>query len=172
MYLSSNQIEALLQMTGFPKIPTYSSATEMATKYSDGKLFVKVWERHQVVPGETLHVGDNPHADVAMAARHGGHACRVGTPRSLLFALHPSLNRPMKRLEDSIYWGTLALRANGLLPLNTEPRLFAEMLRPPLADIVSAAEGGAPLELESAWAHLAAGFPVSTAALNETLWCQ
>lgn len=158
MYLSSDQIARLLDGAGYPQLPVYSSASEHATKFSHGQLFTKVWQRHRIAPSDVLHVGDNIHADVAMAARLGAQACHVGTPRSVLLKLHPKLDRPMKSGDESIYWGTLALRLHTYTPALRHQQCVPDELVAVLADIVSAASAGKPLALDHALTRLEAEF--------------
>jgi predicted HAD superfamily hydrolase len=109
MYLETGQIAELLQAAGYPSLPLYSSATEQLTKYRDGRLFNVAWNHLGKPPEEVVHVGDNPHADIAMASSLGAKTCRVSTPRETLFQLCPSANRPIRDPSESLFMGRIAI---------------------------------------------------------------
>lgn len=110
MYLSAEQIGQLLQKCGYPPIPIYSSATEQQTKSAAGKLFMQVWRHHHVQAADAIHVGDNPHSDIAMAQQLGAATCHLSTPRETLFSVIPALAKPSENIHESVAWGQVAIR--------------------------------------------------------------
>ncbi len=115
MYLTSDQIGRLLRKCGYPPIPIYSSATEQRTKSDAGKLFAQVWRYHDIQAADAIHVGDNPHSDIAMAQQLGVATCRLSTPRETLFGVIPSLARTSKNIDESMTWGQVAIRLHTYL---------------------------------------------------------
>ena len=109
MYLESAQIAALLIQCGYPSLPVFSSATENRTKSDDGELFGRVWDRYGIAPASTIHVGDNPHSDIAMARQFGARACQVSTPRDSLLDLMSAAQIVVGDFESSQGFGRLAI---------------------------------------------------------------
>lgn len=113
MYLSGAQIAALLQATGFPALPVMSSADAGVSKRIGGRLFVLAAQRLGMAPASVLHLGDDWHADVVMARRQGLASRRLVPPRDTLFALRPELAGARLSVEDSRFWGELAIALHG-----------------------------------------------------------
>jgi len=109
MYLSAQQIGTLLQAAGYPRLPVFSSSEANRSKRGDGRLFLHVGEQIGAAPSSWLHVGDNLHADVEMARRHGLSACHVQAPRDTLLALLPNLQSRRRTPEEAVFLGELAI---------------------------------------------------------------
>lgn len=125
MYLSAAQITGLLQAAGYPPLPVFVSSETNASKHGEGRLFSHVGQRLGAEPARWMHVGDNHHADVEMARRHGLATCHLLTPRDTLLALLPALSSAAVRSrlggeEAVVFLGDLAielhLRGAGELP--------------------------------------------------------
>jgi FMN phosphatase YigB (HAD superfamily) len=113
MYLSGAQIAALLQGVGYPTLAVLSSADAGVSKRVDGGLFAHAVQVLGAPPAGVLHVGDDWHADIAMAQRRGLASQRLRTPRETLLALRPELERAPPRGQDALFWGELALAVHG-----------------------------------------------------------
>lgn len=109
MYLSGAQIAALLEAAGYPALPVLSSADAGVSKRVDGRLFALAVQTLGLPPAQVLHVGDDWHADVAMARSQGLASLRLRPPRETLLELHPELARVRPRGEEALFWGELAL---------------------------------------------------------------
>lgn len=73
MYLPQAVIRQMLQQAGYPDdLEIYLSCEVMKTK-TTGALFDHVLKREGVAPEKILHIGDNRHADIAVAQRKGIH---------------------------------------------------------------------------------------------------
>jgi nucleoside-diphosphate-sugar epimerase/FMN phosphatase YigB (HAD superfamily) len=107
MYLSAQHIQTLLMHCGYGAMTVFSSSDSNLTK-SHGALFPHVWRQCSVSPDETLHLGDNPWADVAIPRQQGGQALHVVTPRDLLLSLHTPTNSPQTSFHESVFWGKIA----------------------------------------------------------------
>lgn len=71
----------------------------------DGRLFLKACEHFNIHPNELLHLGDNPNADVKVAAQFGVQTVyyHKATPREAdTFARERALNAPAPRRAASI----------------------------------------------------------------------
>lgn len=119
MYLDSSQIRDLLDACGYPPMPVFSSATLGCTKGRGGQLFDAVWRHLGATGHETIHLGDNPHSDVAMARLQGAKACLIKTPRDTLLELHPPARRTGSAIVSS-RWGEIAIRLHLHLAGNPE----------------------------------------------------
>lgn len=109
MYLSSAQIAALLAQAGYPPLRLFVSSDEQLSKLDRGRLFDRVLARCEAEPGSTLHLGDNPHADIAMGRRAGLAVARVAAPRERLLALVPELAQSRLSAQASLFWGQVAI---------------------------------------------------------------
>ncbi len=109
MYLSASEISSLIRKAGYPDLRIFSSASENCTKFHDGQLFHRAWRQLGKQPAEILHVGDNPHSDIAMALKAGAQVCQLITPRNTLFKLFPPTNRPSINGAWSLALGQLAI---------------------------------------------------------------
>ena len=112
MYLGATHIAALLQSAGYPPLPVFVSSEAGLSKHEGGRLFAHVGERLGAPPARWMHVGDNPHADVAMAQRHGLATCWVQTPRDTLLSVLPGLSSARARgrvSQDPVFLGELAI---------------------------------------------------------------
>lgn len=109
MYLSAEQISALLGVAGYPGLPVFVSSEANLSKRGDGRLFLHVGERLGAAPPAWMHVGDNEHADVAMAQLHGLSVCHVQTPRNTLLALLPALSQRRRTPEEALFLGEVAI---------------------------------------------------------------
>lgn len=136
MYLSGAQIAALLEAAGYPGLPVLSSADAGVSKRVEGRLFALAVQTLGVKPAEVLHVGDDWHADMAMAQRQGLASLRLLPPRETLLALHPELRTVRPRGEDSLFWGELALALHGHPALDAQDR---EALKARLGRLLSRA---------------------------------
>lgn len=119
MYLSSAQIAALLQAVGYPPLPVYVSSEAGVSKHAGGRLFAHVAGHFSTPRSAWMHVGDNPHADVAMAQPQGLATCLVQTPRDTLLGLLPALSsrRIRQRMApDPTLLGELAMALHLALP--------------------------------------------------------
>ena len=151
MYLESDQIAEILRISGYPAMPLHSSASEQSTKFENGNLLVKVWQHHGVAPADVIHVGDNPHADIAMAQQRGARTCHVATPRATLFDLHPNIERPMRNAEEALFWGQLAIRLHTYAADDPVRRARA---RAALHTLQSMIEAYPRLPIDDAWAAM------------------
>ncbi len=87
IYLSSAQLTHLLRRAGAPAelfSAVITSADRDVCKW-DGLLEAVIRERG-VTPAETMHVGDNPVADIETATRAGAAVTDVGAPTDRTFA--------------------------------------------------------------------------------------
>jgi predicted HAD superfamily hydrolase len=151
MYMEAEQITEILRHTGYPAIPLYSSASEQSTKFDSGKLLFKVWQRHGAAPEGVIHVGDNLHADIAMAERHGARTCHVATPRETLFDLYPVMERPMQSAEETLFWGQLAIRLHTFAADDPVRLANARRAWPTLSEILKASSHPS---IDRAWAEI------------------
>ena len=78
-YLSGDDLGELLAYHGLSddRLEVVSSADLDLSKHAGGALFGWSRERYGVDPARHLHVGDNPHADVAMQTATGGTAVHL-----------------------------------------------------------------------------------------------
>lgn len=83
MYLPPQAIEDMLRRTGAwkPGDRLFTSGEYRATKAS-GRLFGVVQETLAITAADWTHLGDHPHADVAVPAALGIRSVRVAAPRS------------------------------------------------------------------------------------------
>jgi predicted HAD superfamily hydrolase len=70
MYLSRITIEEILEKNGYSDPVVYCSSDIRLTKHS-GKLYDYVLKKEKIKASELLHIGDNIHADIDMAANKG-----------------------------------------------------------------------------------------------------
>lgn len=102
MYLSSREIEALLQRCG---IPTDSCRILVSCETGHRKDDGRIWKRFREEIAD-VHVGDNEHADIQMAVDHGVPGYHVMSPRRLAELVTPRLLPPQWRQpEASIFAG-------------------------------------------------------------------
>lgn len=109
MVMSGTQIAALLRAAGYPLLPVLTSADEGVSKRVAGRLFDRALQRLGCSPAGVMHVGDDWHADIAMAHVRGLACVRVQPPRETLLALHPRLAHQRPVGEASLFWGDVAL---------------------------------------------------------------
>ena len=78
-YLGGDDLRELLAHHGIgdERLDVVSSADLGRSKHRNGELFVWAHERYGVEPARHVHVGDNPHADVAMQTLVGGTAIHL-----------------------------------------------------------------------------------------------
>lgn len=136
MYLSAAQVAHLLQAAGYPPLRVFVSSEVNASKHAGGRLFPHVGQCLHTDPTRWMHVGDNRHADIAMAERHGLSTCHVLAPRDTLLALLPALSSASVRArpgrpEEAIFLGELAielhLRGAAELPPDRRSALAARL---------------------------------------------
>jgi HAD superfamily hydrolase (TIGR01549 family) len=70
MYLPKDIIQKVLRNAGYPDIPLYLSS-ETGCRKHDGALFDVVTEAEGVGVNRWLHIGDNPHGDIAVPHKKG-----------------------------------------------------------------------------------------------------
>lgn len=121
MYLSAAHIATLLRGAGYPDLPVFVSSDTNLSKQHDGRLFVHVGMSLNAHPERWMHVGDNAHADIAMAQRHGLSVCQVRTPRDTLLALSPAISQQRRTPEDALFLGELAIALHQHLASMGEP---------------------------------------------------
>lgn len=150
MYLDSSQIRSLLDACGYPPMPVFSSATQGCTKGRGGRLFDAVWRHLGATGHETIHLGDNPHSDVAMARLQGAKACLIKTPRDTLLELHPAARRTGSATA-SARWGEIAIRLHLHLAGNPEKTKLAEGS---IRDVLTRSGGVDAINAEEFWRQL------------------
>ena len=119
MVLPGARIEALLRAAGYPALTVLSSADEGVSKRVQGRLFGRALQRLGLPAAAVLHVGDDGHADVAMARRRGLASVQVQPPRERLLALHPALARERLPVQASLFWGEVAIELHRRAALPT-----------------------------------------------------
>lgn len=116
MYLPSTVIGRLLESSHFPAGDVFVSCEHRLTK-ARGDLYDVVLRSVDAAPSEVLHVGDNPHADIAVASQRGVATLQVPNPRMLVHRRFERF-RPDASLSfaDSAVLGTCASSVAGLGP--------------------------------------------------------
>ncbi|MEM9563607.1 MAG: class I SAM-dependent methyltransferase [Actinomycetota bacterium] len=78
-YLGADDLRELLDHHGLARdhLAVVSSADLGLSKHADGALLDWIRERHGVSQDRHVHIGDNPHADVAMQIAGGGTAVHL-----------------------------------------------------------------------------------------------
>ena len=78
-YLGGDDLRELLSHHGIgdERLDVISSADLGRSKHRNGELFSWAHERYGVAPERHVHIGDNPHADVAMQVAVGGTAVHL-----------------------------------------------------------------------------------------------
>lgn len=73
MYLSSRQVEGLLQRNGIFVDCVYSSSDHRDADFGkyNGRMFAHVCKSERVAPDRVLHIGDNLHSDLSQARAAG-----------------------------------------------------------------------------------------------------
>ncbi|HQR78606.1 MAG TPA: hypothetical protein PLT68_00135 [Actinomycetota bacterium] len=81
-YMRSAQLREVISAVspGWRDVPTFVSVDEGCSKRLGGGLLSRIRARSGVVPAEHLHIGDNPHSDVAVQVAAGGKAIQVAKP--------------------------------------------------------------------------------------------
>ncbi len=138
MYLSAPHIATLLQAAGYPSLPLFVSSEANRSKHGDGGLFLHVGEHLGAKPPNWMHVGDNPHADIAMARRHGLSTCHVKAPRDMLLALLPDLSRQPRTPQQAVFLGEVAIALHVRLAEAAAPPDLAGRLARALAGATDA----------------------------------
>jgi len=114
MYLPERFFVELFERHGAPQMPMFVSSERNATKRDSGALFEQVVAELGVEPGQVLHIGDNPLADVQRAREKGLCAFHYRQPQvgakpthaatlsASLAAALPKIADP-KAMADSFY---------------------------------------------------------------------
>lgn len=101
MYLSSEQIKALLNMTGYPEFDLYLVSCENGCSKADGGLFNVL--KAKLNNGESyIHIGDNVYADIKKAQENGLETWYYQSPCAAGRNYRPS---DMSHIIGSLYCG-------------------------------------------------------------------
>ncbi|HWF19509.1 MAG TPA: glycosyltransferase, partial [Verrucomicrobiae bacterium] len=107
MYLPAREIAGLLEQNGFKDTSLFVSSELWATKH-EGPLFDQVTTATKCQPSEMLHIGDNPHSDVARPREKGivAHHWTRAKSETALVDQHTSISGAWEGdLASSLYAG-------------------------------------------------------------------
>lgn len=124
MYLPGEEIRRLLKGAGYAAhYELYLSCELMKTK-STGTLFDYILQKEGVTPNKVLHIGDNRHADIAMARSKGIRALYTPKPMDR-FLQYPVFRR---NFAKSINVSTTRDYWHNFMPNSVVAGLFANRL--------------------------------------------
>ncbi|MBC9177020.1 HAD family hydrolase [Pseudoroseomonas ludipueritiae] len=115
MYMPSAFFLDLFQRHGVPPVPMFISSDRNATKRDHGELFRIVSEELGVEPASLLHIGDNPHSDVAKALESG------------MKVFHYRTTRPSRSTQPSSPSASLAGALSKIHDADIKPGSFHEL---------------------------------------------
>lgn len=113
MYLPIDVIKKILLENGYEYDGLYVSSAENAAKGS-GKLYeklIRLFAEENISPSEILHIGDNLHADIAMARKAGWDAFYIPKTMTLFERnkkLYSYAQNTVPKLDNRFFVGFLA----------------------------------------------------------------
>lgn len=112
-YMSADQLRTVIAAVSprWRDLPTFVSVDEGCSKRLGGGLLSRIRAASAVKPADHLHIGDNPHSDVAVQVAAGGAAIQVTRPTRFpgpgefgpagIAACSAELDRELQRMPSS-----------------------------------------------------------------------